>query len=136
MQTRAHSHTFIHTLSLTHILSLESPKWGGRRRRRLTRWGLPTKKNCARRVGGTKIRAFSPFRPKFRHVLLSLRSSRGIVVPVHSHGPLKVCVWASLGSFWKGKKTRKFGRSGGGGSCGGVQGRGSQGKGSQENLKT
>ena len=40
-----------------------------------------------------------PDRPKFRPCLVSLASSRGIVVPVQGHGLLKLCVWASLGSF-------------------------------------
>ena len=35
------------------------------------------------------------FRRKFRLFLLSLGSSRGIVVLVQGHGPLKVCIWAS-----------------------------------------
>ena len=44
-------------------------------------------------VGGPKFCCFPLFRPKFRPFLLSLRSSRGIVVSVETLGPLKVCVW-------------------------------------------
>ena len=46
-----------------------------------------------------KIPVFSLSRPKFHLFLLSLGSSRGIVVSVQGHTPLKVCVWASWGSF-------------------------------------
>ena len=38
-------------------------------------------------------------RTKFRSFLLSLGSSRGIVAACRGHGPPKLCVWASLGSF-------------------------------------
>ena len=50
---------------------------------------------------GTPSAVF-PFRSKCRPFLLSLGSSRGIVVPVQGRGPLKLCVWASLGSFSEG----------------------------------
>ena len=52
-----------------------------------------------RRVVGSKFHAFcSLSRPKLASFLLSL-VSRGLVVLVQGHGPLKLCVWASLGSF-------------------------------------
>ena len=69
-------------------------------------WGL--RWVWARRVGaggvggpeGWEAQKFALFRHKFRSFSLSLLgSSRGIVAAVQCHGPPKLCVWASLGSF-------------------------------------
>ena len=51
--------------------------------------------------GKPKIsRSFFPsLAPNFDLFYFFLGSSRRIVVPVQGHGPLKLCVWASLGSF-------------------------------------
>ena len=106
----------------------------GAQRVAVQRGGGPNpKKVGGRRVGTHNFALFSLSRPTFRNVLLSLGSSRGIVVPVQDHEPLKVCVWAPEGTVG-GKRGKNLGGPAEWGP--GEGGPGERGAGTHKNTQT